>query len=436
MSTKTLDLSKKADFLTATGSAAANLALLFGKEPAEWDIMEADYNGVSFHVFQTRQSYGGSLGSIRDTGGRRIAKFKFPYKDGQTTDDLGREAENFDVDCVIFGDNYNNGLVNLMKELQKPKPGWLLHPIRGHIQCKMQSFELLHAHDFRKAVQLKITFCEHNFDVGVYGYETLVVLNIKSILGNLLYLFALLNDLRNKINGLINLYNSIIAILNDTIAAYEAAFQSTIVDLNQIFNKGNSFDIPSIVPVNQGGVLLPDGTLSTTNFPSATNPNDPFVNIPVQKIQADIAAKQKIFTTATEATVANILATLAAITAQNKINSCRTLADILIKMLESVKFNSPEFAPEGTDSDGSLEFYNEILDLKRGLNLLQQAYEQGSAQSKIGIKRYITPRLMTVREVAFANQVNVERSIEIDILNYELESLNYIAQGTEILVPL
>jgi hypothetical protein len=157
------------------------------------------------------------------------------------------------------------------------------------------------------------------------------------------------------------------------------------------------------------------------------------VKIPVTQIQAAIAAQQKIYT---DDTVANILATMAAVTAQNKINSCRVLADTLIKMLSAARFNSPDLVPLGTDSDGSLEFYNEILDIKRGLILMQQAYEQGAAQAQIGIRRYTTPRLMSVREIAFDNDIDPERSIEIDILNPDLESLNYIESGLEILVPL
>jgi hypothetical protein len=442
MSVKSLNLSKKADFLLATGSSVATLAQLFGKNPGEWDIEEASYNNVPFHVFQSKVSWGGALPSIRDTGGRRLAKFKFPYKDGQTTDDLGREAETFEVDCVLFGDTYTTGLKILMSQLQAPIPGTLIHPVRGKVTCKMQSYELIHSHEQRKAVQIKITFAEHNFSLASYG-KTADIKNVKSLLANLLSAYAALNNLINKIKALVNLINSIKALLEDSINAYLAAFQSTIIDINQVFNNGSSIDIPTLVPVNQGGVLLPDGTLSSTTFPAATNPNDPFVSIPVTQIQAAIAATQKLYT---DDTVANILATLAAITAQNKINSCRILADTLIKMLSAAKFNSSELLTVGivngtnettlTDSDGSLEFYNEILDIKRGLILMQQAYEQGAAQAQIGIRRYTTPRLMTVREVAFANEIDPDRSIEIDILNPDLESLNYIEAGLEILVPL
>jgi prophage DNA circulation protein len=432
MTTKSLNLGKKADFLLATGSSVATIAQLFGRNPTEWDIEEASYNNVPFHVFKSKVTWGGALPSITDHGGRRLATFKFPYKDGQTTDDLGREGETFDVDCVIFGESYVSGLKILMSQLQRPEPGILIHPVRGVVKCKMKSYELLHSHDHRKAVQLKITFIEHNFTLASYG-KIANIKNLKSWINTLLGIYSALNNLINKVKGLINLVNSIKAAIEESINAYLAAFGNTIVNLNQVFNKGSSFDIPALLPVNVGGVLQADGTLSSTTFSSTVNPDDPFRSIPVSQIQKDIAAQQAIYSSET---VNNVSATLAAIVVQNQINSCRVLADNLIKQLESVRFNAGQLEPAGTDSDGSLEFYAEILDIKKSVILLQEAYEQGSKQTNAGVRRYITTRLMSVREIAFANNLEPDRSIEIDILNPELESLNYIAVNSEVLVPL
>lgn len=448
MSVKSLDLSKKADFLLATGSSVATVAQLFGKNPAEWDIDEASYNNVPFHVFKSKVSWGGALPTIRDQGGRRLAKFKFPYKDGQTTDDLGREGETFECDIVLFGETYVAGLKILMRELQKPEPGLLVHPVRGVIRCKMQSYELVHSHEQRKAVQLKITFTEHNFTLASYG-KIANVKNFKSRLSDLLGVFNAISKAITKVRAAINLLNSIKATIEQAYESFQAAFLETTVSMNQVFNRGASTDIPSLVPVNQGGVLKPDGTLATTNFPSAVNPDDPFRNVPVAQLQAAIAARQALFASqqyeSTGAldgttgegfqTLANLSAAVAAIVVQNQINSCRVLADQLIKTLEAARFNAPALEPLGTDSDGSLEFYNEILDVKRSVILLQEAYELGSAQAQAGVRRYVVPRLMSVREAAFLNGLDPERAVEIDLLNPELESLNHLEPGTEVLVP-
>jgi hypothetical protein len=316
------------------------------------------------------------------------------------------------------------------------------------VRCKMQSYELVHSHEQRKAVQIKLTFTEHNFTLASYG-KISNVKNFKSRLSDLLGVFNAISKAITKVRAAINLLNSVKASIEQAYESFQAAFLETTASMNQVFNRGSSTDIPSLVPVNRGGVLKPDGTLASSNFPSAVNPDDPFRNVPVAQLQASIAARQALFASqqyeSTGAldgttgdgfqTLANLSAALAALVVQNQINSCRLLADHLIRTLEAARFNAPALQPLGTDSDGSLEFYNEILDVKRSVILLQDAYEMGSAQAQAGVKRYVVPRLMSVREAAFLNGLDPERSVEIDLLNPELESLNHLEPGTEVLVP-
>lgn len=460
MSTKSLDLSKKADFLLATGSAISEVAGLFGRDPSEWDIEEASYNNVPFLVFKTKVSWGGAVPTIRDSGGRRLSQLQFPYRDGQTTDDLGRKPEAFDVEAIIFGNSYVAGMKILLRELQKPAPGLLVHPVRGVVTCKMVDYELRHEHQSRKAVILSLRFVEHNFTLASYG-RIADVKNFKSILSTLIAGFQVLNNLYNKVRAAVNLYNSVINTINTLVASYESAFSDTLVSLNQVFNKGTSIDLPALLPVNQGGVLLPDGTLSQGVITSASVPNDPFRSVPVAQLQAAIEASQQVFATAgttgsssfstsdegsqiagvstlgiSTETAANLSASLQSIIARNKVNSTRAIAQELIQTLEAVQFNQPSLKPLGEQSDGSLEFAPEILDIKRMNNLLQDAFETGAAAAQIGARIFTTPRLMTLREIAFAANISIDRVPEIDLLNPELDSTNYIAARTEIVVPL
>jgi hypothetical protein len=460
MAIKQLNISKKADFLLATGSGIASVAQLFGRDPAEWEIDEGSYNNVPFHVFKTKVSWGGALPSIRDSGGRRLAQLSFPYRDGQTTDDLGRKAETFDVEAVLFGDTYIAGLKILMRELQKPDAGVLVHPVRGIVRAKMLNYTLTHEHQSRKAVLLSITFVEHAFTLASYG-KIAETKNFKSILNDLLAGFQVINNLYNKVRAAVNLLNSVIAQVQTVIDSYNTAFGDTVVSLNSTFNTGGSFDLPALLPVNQGGVLLADGTLAQGIITSATVPNDPFRSVPIAQLQSAIAASQAQFGTAgitgasdfttgdsggqiagvstiglSAETAANLAASLASIVTQNKVNSCRLLADELISTLERLQFGQPFLAADGSDSDGSLEYASEILDIRRMVNMLQDAYEAGVDQAQIGLKTYVVPRLMSLREIAFANGLDVERVVEIDLLNAELESTNYIAADSEVIVPL
>jgi prophage DNA circulation protein len=198
MPIKPLDLAKNADFALATGSGISTVANLFGRDPSEWDIEEASYNAVVFHVFKSKVDWGGAVPSIRDRGGRRIVRFAFPYRDGGTTDDLGRTAETFDVEAVLYGDNYTSGLRALFAELQKPQPGLLVHPVRGVVECKMLDYELTHSHDQRKAVTLRITFVEHNFTLAEYG-KPITTKNFKSLLSDVLRVFTAIQNAVNKV---------------------------------------------------------------------------------------------------------------------------------------------------------------------------------------------------------------------------------------------
>ena len=255
----------------------------------------------------------------------------------------------------------------------------------------------------------------------------------------------------NKVKALINLVNSIKSIVEEVLIAYNAAFLTTSVSLNNIFNKNQTLDFPTLLPVNKGGVLNPDGTIATEKFPSAINPDDPFRDVPVSQIQAEVAAQQAILISDNFETsgdldgtttlpgfqaLANVATALAALIAQNQIESCRALATVAAQTMAAIKFGSDVLEPLGTDSDGSIELYNEIMDIKRSAILLQQAYEQGLAQNRVGVRRYTVPRLMSVRELAFENGLSPERSLEIDLLNPDIESLNFIPKNSEVLVPL
>ena len=122
---KPIDLGTASGFALATQGAASSVMSLLGYDPSMWDIAEASYEGVVFHVFAVKDGvdYNAALSRISDAGGRRKAKFMFPYQDGQIMDDLGRLPETFSIEALIFGPNYKAALDKLMKKLQQPQPG-------------------------------------------------------------------------------------------------------------------------------------------------------------------------------------------------------------------------------------------------------------------------------------------------------------------------
>lgn len=443
-----LDLAKPFDLAVATGSSLAQLYLLFGRDTREWDITEASYNGVVFNVFKTKTDYGAGLSSIRDSGGRRLAEFKFPYQDGQTTDDLGRSPETFDVEVVIHGKYYLNGVKALFKELQKPDPGDLVHPVRGVVRCKMRNYQLTHAHDSKQAALLTITFVEHNYD-GKWANPVLVD-RFDSLLSNVMGSFAVISSLYGKINAAIGLYNAVKGTLTGLVETFEAALRDCLAQTAVVFSKNRAQNFPTILPMNRGGVLLPDGTVSQTTFPTTLGEDDPFRDVPIAQINAQIAAAASNFAAFTEdqailstdidmtnpglESLANVSIALAANYLQNQVNALREQCAQLIASLQAAQINNPNLLVLGEQSDGALIFWVSIQDLKRSMILFQKMYEAGLKDSQATLKRYTTPRLMSLREVAFANGISPDRVTELDLLNPELDSINYIPEGTEVLV--
>ena len=65
----------------------------------------------------------------------------------------------------------------------------------------------------------------------------------------------------------------------------------------------------------------------------------------------------------------------------------------------------------------------------------QEVLQAGIASSRARLNTYTLPRLMSVREVAFANGLTPNEGEEIEIMNPALESANYIPKGTVLKIP-
>jgi prophage DNA circulation protein len=413
--------------LSSLTSGASQLALLFGRKPEEWDIEEASYNDVIFNVMTSKVAWQGAVSSVNDSGGRRLAKYQFAYKDGQTTDDLGRAANTFDIEIFFYGDNYLEGMVSLFDELNKPQAGTLIHPVRGELLCKMESYSMTHAAESRKAVKINLRLTEHNFDID--SYETIGTAdNYKSVLGELAKAFQYLNNLVTKIKGLVQFINNIRNVALALIEDLQNIMALTCSNINTVFNKGQSTDIPTIKPVTFGGLLQVESgltasgavakissnisTITNSRYSLATRINDPFVKVPIDSLTAPAAIA------------------LAATTVQKQVEDTRAAAQTAIDYLSAMQTNSLTVDTTTQTVDGAIEFWDDIMAIKRMLVNLQKAFEQGLAQNKARIIEYTVPYDMSIRMVAFNNGISVEDTNDIDIMNPELLSVNLIPKGT------
>lgn len=403
------DLSNAQSFQAATlGSAAGILQTiaLLGRDPTKWDLVEGAYssNGntpVLFHIFKSQTQYQAELPKISDRGGRRKAKYKFPYKDGQTTDDLGREPESFDIEVLFHGPKYLQGFTALKAQLDNPKPGTLIHPVRGNIPCVAETYEITHESDQMFALTMRVTFIEHNFTIGTI--RSTKDTSVKGFLSSALSALSTVQNAITNVIGVALFANSLKNQITQALTNYQNQFGTTLSNLNSVFNTNSSTDIPGLVPVNNGGNINPDGTLANTNFLVATSPNS-LVSSATLTQQAQTALAVKNVT--------------------NQVIEIRQQLSSLITLISS-----------GAGGLGALLMYNDILNLKNTAIQMQYALEAGIASSNATIVAYTVPIVMSLREVAFANGLNVDRVTDLNILNPDIDSTNYILPGTIIQVP-
>lgn len=427
-----LNLNKPADFAKLTMSTASSaLNLLTGASQDTWSIEEGAYGHpadtaprqkteknllerfatnlaesigfggqqapegfVLFHVFKSSVEYGGAVDEINDEGGRRKVPFEFPYVDGQTTEDLGRRGERFTINILLHGPTYLTAYKKLIKEFQDPKPGTLIHPVRGRLRCVASEWTVTHKSDTRQALAIRVVFMEHNFDVAFDSVEE----TTKSALAEAVGFLSKIANVINKIESNISVVQSFKNFASAAAASYQALFQENIVRINKSFNTGQSDDLPAIVPTSTGE--------EQTEFPTVSSPNDAFAGLDE---------------TALEAT------TIAALAAQQAIEEVQRLRGELNSLLALLS--------GANGGEGALIFYDEILELKRSGLAIQKALELGIQSSNASILDYSVPRVMGLREVCFENGISVERVYELEKLNPSLLSTNLIPAGTVLKVP-
>lgn len=413
--------------------AALLVSELTGVNSDRWEIVESSFisnltlrknpNAVpaKFLIFAERGLYGAGLSNALDSGGRRKVKFVFPYRDGQTTDDLGRKAETFEINCLIFGVQYKEGLRALLRECEQPSPGVLRHPVRGDFPVAIEDVEITHQHDARRACAVRIRFIEHTFTLDTLS-ETAAggPSSIKTALIAALNAVKLVNNVIAEVQSNIIAARTIANRIGSALGLYNTAYVANLQKMNKTFNPGTSTDLPTLLPVNEGGTANPNGTQASTVFPVVGTLNDPFSGFPPPPDQQLIQA----------------LATQQAIDETNRL---RDSVSAIIADLESVtQFDLGETNPDLIQLNkpvGALVFREQILDLKRTASLMQNVLETGVASSAFRIIDYTVPRLMSVREVAFAAGLDADLSYQIELLNPAMLSVNYIAKGTSLKVP-
>ncbi|MCG9024211.1 DNA circularization N-terminal domain-containing protein [Laribacter hongkongensis] len=113
-------------------------------------LQDASFRGVRFDVIRTR-----------DNADRDTASHEYPYLDGADIEDLGRKARGIHLTAIIWGDDYEHRLRELLKVLDEPGHGELVHPVFGSIaQAQLLGYAIEHDADSPDYCTLELSFAE------------------------------------------------------------------------------------------------------------------------------------------------------------------------------------------------------------------------------------------------------------------------------------
>lgn len=458
-----LDFNKPADFALATLSATNELLQAFIRDKAEWAIAEGTYRGgrknartVNFHVFKKRSDYQAGLPRITDEGGRRTAVMRFPYMDGQTTDDLGAEGESFDAEIIFHGPYYKVGMNRLLEEFNDPKPGTLEHPVRGVVRAKAVRWTIEHSHDMKNAAMMRVRFTTHEFD-GLVIDNLIAIKTPKSALQKVISAMQRISATIAAVRQLVGIVNSAVQNIRQKTQEFYTAYQALATDAASAFGLSGS-DIAAVLPINQGGNVAPasagrtaggvnpaadpgtfgaNATTSTTagtaglstvsggfikvstRFVTIVQPADPFANLPLELL-GDVA----------RAAIEQTQLSKRIETQRQMVNEIAQDIDDLMATLAVAQIGALGKAAAAAET-----MLNAKVALLDSCDAMATLIKAGSANGRPVIINYTVPRNMSIREAAFLNRLKPQDGEDISVLNPSLDSVNEIPKGTVIRVP-
>lgn len=393
---------------------------------SKWNITQSKFRGVPFHIFSqggtlpdgSQIAYSAGVEHVTDNAGRRKVFYEFPYQDGQTSGDLGRQPFNFDFDVIFFGPNYYQGYQAFYNALNQPTPGVLTHPVLGDINCVPAQWQTTHQSSQRLALTMRVSFHEHTYDPGLpftNASTAATPLTIgkpstfTSAVIAVLSAFQTIDAVQTAVNANLSYVSSFKNGIAQLVTTYKSSFLLTLSNIYLTFSTSPvslGSDLPGVLPVNLGGVLDSSGNQVSSNFPLTSSTDTPFSEVSTPSL----ANPQ----------------TLTPIQATAQVNSVLTQLETLVTSLNSAN-----------KGQGALDFYDNVLALKQGGVQLRQALLQGIATSNKVTTQYTVPPYLTmsIREVAFDIGLDVNLCDQITQLNPQILSTNYIAGGTVLNIP-
>lgn len=420
-----------------------NLFTIFQRERTKWNIQEGIYrpaplpgtspaaaklSEVKFLTFTAVEGpnggYRASTARINDSGGRRKKQNEFLYVDGQFLDDHGRKGQAFEIEVMFHGTGYKNGMTRFLTALDKPTPGTLLHPVRGEITCGLDTYAMVHENSASNACMINVRLLEHrsaaNFGLGVYNTNSSVLAKAIGALKNIALAIQ-------AVRGLVRQVTGIVKMIIEKMQAFEQFFRAFLVECNAAFNTSGYAALASILPVSVGGNAVASRPLNVLGSSSATANLNTTATVAGGYVLSDEKFRTVV---STNDPLSSIPRELLSDTGRQAL-----AINDLQKRATTLSAYAGEILADIEGSVIAVDASDQALVLRESINAANEVLQQGLKSNSTAIRSFTTPRVMSIREVAFANGLTPDQSQDIDILNPELLSLNYIEKGTVVLVP-
>lgn len=115
-------------------------------------LQDASFRGVVFDVQRTD-----------DPIEREVARYAYPYVDGEDIVDMGQKARETSLTAIFFGDDYDERLKTFLNAISQPGPGELVHPVFGSMpDMQFLGGHVSHNADDVDACQVELRFAKAN----------------------------------------------------------------------------------------------------------------------------------------------------------------------------------------------------------------------------------------------------------------------------------
>ena len=376
------------------------------------------------------------LEQATDSGGRRIAKYEYPYRDGQKLKDLGRKGETYVFNLKFWGDNYQIKFKEFLDVVvNSGNSGYLTHPVRsaaekGTIPVRFESYEFVHTYNEWNAVTIKATFLEDQTDVLATTNTPALPADsaFRNALQNLVDAQKNISNLITGITALVLLPKNILASLRNRLDSIVGSFSRMLAQIAATFSGDQvaqqiASDAARIVI---GMPMLTAGyTLDNTSSPSTTVTGSTTVSQLPPTFQIGYSPE----------TLAAIQTQLSNFITENKVtpqqavfvaNQVRGSVSAAIAEANTLLGTYPQ----------AMESLAEIVYQYKILAIAAQAVVEASIQAQQQqVTTYTVQSPKSLRAIAFELGFSPEVQNIIENLNPYLGSVNYVPRGTILTVP-